>query len=114
MGLSLFLDCSARLVRLRSAFLECLNTPGQKAVNEVAILDRESHLLTPWLIEAVNANPKDSDIFTALSPNHKYFPPTYICTCGADPLRDDGTVIGHALTKAGFVLSFLSTPFSEI
>ncbi|KAH8695420.1 carboxylesterase [Talaromyces proteolyticus] len=51
--------------------------------------------------DAVNADPKDSSIFTALSPHHAKFPPTYICTCGADPLRDDGTVMEKALRKAG-------------
>ncbi|RJE27049.1 alpha/beta hydrolase fold protein [Aspergillus sclerotialis] len=50
---------------------------------------------------AVNANPQDSDIFTALSPHHAQFPPTYICTCGADPLRDDGRVMNTALSNAG-------------
>ncbi|KAK4145923.1 Alpha/Beta hydrolase protein [Dichotomopilus funicola] len=31
----------------------------------------------------------------------KGLPPTYISTCGADPLRDDGTVIERALTRQG-------------
>ena len=52
---------------------------------------------------AVDADPHDSSIFTALSPHHAQFPPTYICTCGADPLRDDGTVMNIALSKAGYV-----------
>jgi versiconal hemiacetal acetate esterase len=56
-------------------------------------------------LEAVDADPNDARIFTVLSPHHRNFPPTYICTCEADPLRDDGTVMEKALRKAGYVLS---------
>jgi versiconal hemiacetal acetate esterase len=52
-------------------------------------------------LEAVDADPTDARIFTALSPYHCNFPPTYICTCEADPLRDDGTVMEKALRAAG-------------
>ena len=52
-------------------------------------------------LEAVNAVPNDSSIFAGLSPNLQDFPPTYIATCGADPLRDDGVVMAKMLEKAG-------------
>ncbi|KAB8261558.1 Alpha/Beta hydrolase protein [Aspergillus pseudonomiae] len=51
--------------------------------------------------QAVAADPNDSNIFTALSPHLPNFPPTYICTCGADPLRDDGTIMEKSLRKSG-------------
>jgi versiconal hemiacetal acetate esterase len=36
-----------------------------------------------------------------LSKNLKDFPPTYISTCGKDPLRDDGKVLELMLKKEG-------------
>lgn len=48
----------------------------------------------------------DVYVFPALHPllrasSSRGLPPTYISTCGADPLRDDGTVIERALTRLG-------------
>ncbi|OJJ65608.1 hypothetical protein ASPBRDRAFT_35807 [Aspergillus brasiliensis CBS 101740] len=60
--------------------------------------------------EAVDADPNDARIFTALSPYHRNFPPTYICTCEADPLRDDGTVMKKALRKAGVPTKLTTYP----
>ncbi|CAG8891793.1 unnamed protein product [Penicillium egyptiacum] len=65
----------------------------------------------PWNHSmAVEADPNDSRIFTALSPHHRDFPPTYICTCGADPLRDDGTVMEKALRKSGVPTKLTTYP----
>ncbi|KAJ0423076.1 Alpha/Beta hydrolase protein [Aspergillus carlsbadensis] len=65
---------------------------------DVPIIDGSS---MKTFYEAVDADPTDARIFTALSPYHCNFPPTYICTCEADPLRDDGTVMEKALRAAG-------------
>ncbi|KAE8375823.1 Alpha/Beta hydrolase protein [Aspergillus bertholletiae] len=65
----------------------------------VPIIDKST--MESFYLEAVGADPSDSSIFTGLSSHHQNFPPTYICTCGADPLRDDGTVMEKALRKAG-------------
>ncbi|KAL2186602.1 alpha/beta-hydrolase [Thermothelomyces heterothallicus CBS 203.75] len=44
----------------------------------------------------------DPYVFPALHPLlGPELPPTYISTCGADPLRDDGTVIQRALSRHG-------------
>jgi versiconal hemiacetal acetate esterase len=40
-------------------------------------------------------------MFTILSRNHAHFPPIYISTCGADPLRDGGVILIAALKNAG-------------
>jgi versiconal hemiacetal acetate esterase len=45
-------------------------------------------------------------MFTILSKNHAHFPPTYISTCGADPLRDDGVIMIAALKKAGVATKY--------
>ena len=52
--------------------------------------------------EQVAVDPKDANIFVVLNEaNHGNFPPTYIVTCEADPLRDDGKVLEVCLKKAG-------------
>ncbi|KAE8168031.1 Alpha/Beta hydrolase protein [Aspergillus tamarii] len=66
--------------------------------DNVPVIDRST---MESFYQAVGADPNDSNIFTALSPHLPKFPPTYICTCGADPLRDDGTVMEKALRKFG-------------
>jgi versiconal hemiacetal acetate esterase len=51
--------------------------------------------------DAAGLDPKDPNTFVALNTqNHKNFPPTYIVTCEADPLRDDGKVMEECLKKA--------------
>ncbi|KUJ11116.1 alpha/beta-hydrolase [Mollisia scopiformis] len=47
------------------------------------------------------ADPQDEKTFVTLSKNLKDFPPTYICTCGKDPLRDDGKVLEMMLKEEG-------------
>ena len=51
--------------------------------------------------EAVNADYKDEKTFVTLSKDLGKFPPTYIATCGKDPLRDDGRVLEAMLKKEG-------------
>ncbi|KAH7354861.1 lipase/esterase-like protein [Rhexocercosporidium sp. MPI-PUGE-AT-0058] len=51
--------------------------------------------------EAAGVQPNDETAFTSLSKNLKDFPPTYIATCGMDPLRDDGKVMEEMLKKEG-------------
>jgi versiconal hemiacetal acetate esterase len=51
--------------------------------------------------EAAGTNYHDEKTFVTLSKNLKEFPPTYICTCGKDPLRDDGRVLEAMLKKDG-------------
>ncbi len=51
--------------------------------------------------EAVDADPNDVKTFVTLSKDLGKFPPTYICTCGKDPLRDDGRVLEAMLKKEG-------------
>lgn len=50
---------------------------------------------------AIDAKPNDSTLFPGLSPHLANFPATYIVTCGADPLRDDGLVLQKQLEEAG-------------
>lgn len=50
---------------------------------------------------AIDARSRDSTLFTGLSQHLANFPATYIVTCGADPLRDDGIVMLTQLKEAG-------------
>lgn len=57
-------------------------------------------------LNGCDARKDDVYVFPALHPllragSSRELPPTYISTCGADPLRDDGTVIERALTRLG-------------
>jgi versiconal hemiacetal acetate esterase len=48
-----------------------------------------------------NLSPQDKDYFAGNDPEaFKLFPPTYVCTCEFDPLRDDGKVLTKALGEA--------------
>ena len=60
--------------------------------------------------EAIDANPEDSLMFTILSKNHAYFPPTYISTCSASPLRGDGVIMIAALKKASVANKYENYP----
>ncbi|CZS89361.1 related to Putative sterigmatocystin biosynthesis lipase/esterase STCI [Rhynchosporium agropyri] len=51
--------------------------------------------------EAAGIQPDNEKAFVSLSKNLKDFPPTYISTCGKDPLRDDGKIIEEMLKKEG-------------
>jgi versiconal hemiacetal acetate esterase len=51
--------------------------------------------------DAVDCNPHNEKMLVTLSKNLAEFPPTYICTCYKDPLRDDGRVLEAMLKKAG-------------
>ena len=65
----------------------------------VPVIDKTSML---QFYEYTGVDPKDSSYFTALdTENLKNFPPTYICTCEFDPLRDDGQVMAKALKDNG-------------
>ncbi|TGO43338.1 hypothetical protein BHYA_0002g01430 [Botrytis hyacinthi] len=50
---------------------------------------------------AVEADPQDPRVFVTLSKHLEEFPPTYIATCGKDPLRDDGKVLEMMLKDKG-------------
>ncbi|KAI9048153.1 hypothetical protein LZ554_007948 [Drepanopeziza brunnea f. sp. 'monogermtubi'] len=52
-------------------------------------------------MEAAAVDDNDEKAFVTLSKNLKDFPPTYIATCGKDPLRDDGKVLEAMLKKEG-------------
>jgi len=51
--------------------------------------------------QAASADPNDEKTFVTLSKELKEFPPTYICYCGKDPLRDDGKVLEMMLKDEG-------------
>ncbi|KIM93847.1 hypothetical protein OIDMADRAFT_136842, partial [Oidiodendron maius Zn] len=51
------------------------------------------------LFEAAGCKYDDPRTFVTLSQNLSQFPPTYISTCGKDPLRDDGKVLEAMLKK---------------
>jgi len=53
------------------------------------------------MYETAGADPHDEKTFVTLSQGLKDFPPTYICTCGKDPLRDDGKVLEMMLKEEG-------------
>ncbi|KAL4900546.1 hypothetical protein BDW74DRAFT_93555 [Aspergillus multicolor] len=44
---------------------------------------------------------KSPDVFPALHDRLAELPPTYIATCGADVIRDDGTIMKHELDRLG-------------
>ncbi|KND89108.1 Versiconal hemiacetal acetate esterase [Tolypocladium ophioglossoides CBS 100239] len=55
------------------------------------------------LFQAINgatAQKANPDVFVALHDRLGELPPTYIATCGADVIRDDGTIIKVALDEA--------------
>lgn len=60
-----------------------------------------THVSTNDFLDSINSDPKDPIQFPALSKSHSSYPPTYIATCGLDPLRDDGKVLELALKEAG-------------
>lgn len=65
----------------------------------VPVIDKKS---MEQFYEYTGVDPKDKSYFTALdTENLKNFPPTYICTCEFDPLRDDGQIMAKALEKNG-------------
>jgi versiconal hemiacetal acetate esterase len=64
----------------------------------VPVIDAESMRI---FFEAAGANYHDEKVFVTLSKNLAKFPPTYIATCGKDPLRDDGNVLHAMLKQAG-------------
>ena len=84
------------------------NVPSQyasdyKAYTEnaenVPVIDKTSMM---QFYELTGVDAKDKSYFTALdTENLANFPPTYIATCEFDPLRDDGKIMGKALTSAG-------------
>jgi versiconal hemiacetal acetate esterase len=51
--------------------------------------------------EAAGCKYDDPMTFVTLSQNLSQFPPTYISTCGKDPLRDDGRVLEAMLKREG-------------
>jgi versiconal hemiacetal acetate esterase len=64
-----------------------------------AVINKESMKV---FYDALGGDIKDPELFTALATdNHKNFPPTYVCVCEKDPLRDDGYIIEELLRNAG-------------
>ncbi|KAA8573776.1 hypothetical protein MFRU_001g03030 [Monilinia fructicola] len=64
----------------------------------VPIIDRA---VMDTFFAAVEADVDDSRTFATLSQHLAKFPPTYISTCGKDPLRDDGKVLELLLKDKG-------------
>lgn len=65
----------------------------------VPVIDKTSML---QFYEYTGVDPTDKSYFAALdTENLKNFPPTYICTCEFDPLRDDGQIMAKALKENG-------------
>jgi versiconal hemiacetal acetate esterase len=56
--------------------------------------------------EKAGTDYNDEKVFVTLSKDLGSFPPTYICTCGKDPLRDDGKVLEMMLKDEVSVLVF--------
>lgn len=54
-----------------------------------------------FAINGGNEMKTDPYVFPALHDRLAELPPTYIATCGADPLRDDGTIIANELARSG-------------
>lgn len=49
----------------------------------------------------MEAAPRDPDFLPVWNDNLKHFPPTWISTCGKDPLRDDGVVLERTMEDVG-------------
>ncbi|KAL2004938.1 hypothetical protein VTN00DRAFT_2788 [Thermoascus crustaceus] len=77
---------------------ESLHKSYKENAVDVPVIDKAS---MDEFYRAQDANPMDSDTFTALSPHLAKFPATYIVTTATDPVRDDGVVVEAALKKAG-------------
>jgi versiconal hemiacetal acetate esterase len=57
--------------------------------------------------ELTGVDPEDKDYFIGNDPeSHKLLPPTYVCTCEFDPLRDDGKVLVKSLEQAGVPVKY--------
>lgn len=77
---------------------ESLHKSYKENAVDVPVIDKAS---MDEFYRAQDADPTDSDTFTALSPHLAKFPATYIVTTATDPVRDDGVVVEAALKKAG-------------
>ena len=64
----------------------------------VPIIDADSMRI---FFETASADYNDEKTFVTLSKDLEKFPPTYIATCGKDPLRDDGKVLELMLKEKG-------------
>jgi len=64
----------------------------------VPLLDKQA---METYFTASEADPHDENVFVTLSHKLGSFPKTYIVTCGKDPLRDDGKVLGLMLEEEG-------------
>ncbi|KAH7304210.1 Alpha/Beta hydrolase protein [Stachybotrys elegans] len=68
--------------------------------NDGPIVDYKGMLIFQS-INGSTAQKKNPDVFPALHERLAELPPTYIATCGADVIRDDGTIIKAELDKNG-------------
>lgn len=74
-------------------------TSYQENSENVPVIDKIS---MDQFFELAGVDLQDEASFAGLDADaHKLFPPTYICTCEFDPLRDDGKILAKALEKAG-------------
>jgi versiconal hemiacetal acetate esterase len=64
----------------------------------VPIIDADTMRI---FFETAGADYNDEKVFVTLSKDLDKFPPTYIATCGKDPLRDDGKVLEIMLKENG-------------
>lgn len=84
-----------------------LSVPSEYASHYTAYTENESGVpiidaaTMATFIDAAGAKHDDPGVFISLADNLKDFPRTYICTCGKDPLRDDGKILEMMLEKEG-------------
>ncbi|CAD6443420.1 bc2ae3c4-836e-432f-8561-3b4cda60f40a [Sclerotinia trifoliorum] len=96
-GIVAMVPVTAHPSSITAAYSKHYKSYEENAVG-VPILDRKTMYT---FFEAVDVDPHDERLFVTLSKHLDKFPPTYIATCGKDPLRDDGKVLEIILKEKG-------------
>ncbi|KAJ3543478.1 hypothetical protein NM208_g3559 [Fusarium decemcellulare] len=101
-------DSCKGMVVLCPVTLHPLNVPAkyqavyqsyEEKKENVPVVDQTS---LSQMFDNTGIEPDDEQYFPVLDDGClKLFPPTYLVTCGQDPLRDDGKVLQAALSSAG-------------